>query len=357
MALALVMLPAVVVAQDNNTNDEAKKQFCKYTMETAAAQRDLLRTPSAIIGPIEPSTGTAPQMVVGITESVGGLRAAGLTMKVATATCNLYDVSSEAQRRIYFALPSIEKLVLEKRLTLIRDATNQLDVLIAKNHKMVDTGNLTKSAVYALETAKVRLDLNRTAALTGIATPYIPPMSDTPLRDLLRDKAAADADNQKAIARLEKQQTWDIKLGGGYHEQITQVGPIAVVPGQSTHGAYGEFSFTYNFGRKAIDRHLDKATIAYSAWKQSQFDDIQQQASVLKKEIENTTIMLSSQLDVLLAHDAEIQQGLTSLEGVDTSNVIAFRNQLLADQLVLRVDVQDLRYRLLVLNSYLQDNF
>ena len=40
-------------------NPAAEQAYCKYIMEQATAQRDLLRSPSAIVGPTQPSAGTA----------------------------------------------------------------------------------------------------------------------------------------------------------------------------------------------------------------------------------------------------------------------------------------------------------
>jgi len=42
---------------------------------------------------------------------------------------------------------------------------------------------------------------------------------------------------------------------------------------------------------------------------------------------------------------------------VDTSNAIAFRNQLIADQMILRVEIADVEFRMSKLQEFLDANF
>jgi len=353
IAAVLLLAPMTLAAQ---TNDKAEQSFCQFTMEQAMAQRDLLRTPSLTTGPVDPSGGTPPQMVVGVTSSIGDIRKAGRTMDVGRATCALYTTATEAQMKIFYALPSLEKEVLKHRLVLIEDATTRLDGLITDNMKSVEAQDLTAPALYSLQNAKVRLDTSRTAALTGLASPYVPPTSDRPLRDLVSEKLAAEGKFAESSARLAKQSAWDIKLSGGAHEQL---GSTTTAPGTTTtnRGPYAEFNFTYNFGRKAVDKHLDKSVTAYNEWKSTQFDDVAQQAYVLRRQIEDTITAQQQELLVLHKHDAEIETSLRSLDGVDTASALAFRNELIADQTVLRVDIEDIEFRVGQLKTYVVENF
>lgn len=333
-------------------NDAAQAAYCQFVTEQAKAQRDLLRTPLAVVGPIQPNTGTPPQLVFGVTNSLSDDKKAGLSMDVARKTCALYTAATEAQMHIYYALPSIEKDVLRHRLQLIQDTSDKLDNLILENMKLVDAQNLTRPALYALQGAKVRLDSTRTAALTGIASPYVPPLSDVPLRQLIADKLENEAATQTATARLAKQQTWDIKLSAGVHRQLANV-----PSNQSAYGAYGEFGLTYNLGRKAVNSHLDKSVAAYNDWKANQFDDVAHQAVILKRQITDTIAIQETQLKVLQDHDVEIEKNLRALDGVETNSAFAFRNELIADQLVLRVDIGDVQFRMELLKNFVANNF
>jgi hypothetical protein len=91
--------------------------------------------------------------------------------------------------------------------------------------------------------------------------------------------------------------------------------------------------------------------------KANQYDDVEVRAGVLKKQVEDTITFLRPQLKALLDHDSDIDKLLRSVEGLDTSAAQTFKNQLLADQIVMRVDIGDLQFRLDWLESYLHDNF
>jgi len=347
-ALAAILLaPVSAFAQS-----EAEAAYCKYVAEQAAGQRDLLRTPAALLGPIQPSTGTPPQLVFGVSDSLSDVMKSGLVMKAAKTNCDLYRATTEAQQHLIYAFPHIEKDILRHRLDLIQAASDKLDAIIADNMKLVEAQNVTRPALYALEGAKVRLDTSRTAALTGIASPYVPPLSDVPIKVLITVKLAAESANLQATDKLEKQSSWDIKLSGGAHRQIS-----AMTPGVSSFGAYGEFNLSYNLGRRAITRHIDQSEAAYVNWKQTQFDDVANQAAVLKHQIIDTLEIERTELVILHSHDKDLEANLRSLEGLDTSNAIAFRNQLIADQMILRVEIADVEFRISRLQEFLDANF
>jgi choline dehydrogenase-like flavoprotein len=353
IAAVLLLSPLAHAQRDISVdNGEAQTAYCRMVMEQGKAQRDLLRSPQATVGPIQPSAGTPPQMVFGVTNSLSDDRKASLTMDVARKTCALYNATTEAQQHLLYALPSIEKDVLRHRLQLIQDASDLLDRTIADNEKLVAAHNLTRPALYVLQGAKVRLDTSRVAALTGIASPYVPPLSDTPIKQLVADKLAEEAITEAAAVKLAKQSAWDVKVSGGVHKQLNQVSQ-----GTTSVGAYGEFNLTYSLGRKSAGRHLDNSSAAYGEWKSKQFDDVAHQAAVLQRQITDTIAIQQTQLGILREHDAEIEKNLRALDGVDTSAAIQFRNSLISDQVVLRVEIGDVAFRLEKLQEFVATNF
>ena len=357
--IAVLLVSSFAVAGDDAAivlaNKNAVPAFCTAILEQAKAQRDELRTPAAISGITQPNTGLPPQAVFGLTNSLSNDRKAALTMTVAYKTCALYAAATNAQQHLLYALPSLEKDVLRHRLATIQETSDHLDALIAENMKVVDAGNSTRPAVYALQGAKVRLDASRTAALTGIASPYVPPLNDAPIRDLVAAKMVAEDAAERAGIKLTKQSSWDVTLSVGGHRQLSSMSS----PGSSASavGPYGEFNLTYNLGRHAINKHLDASARAYDEWKDSQYDDVSNQARVLNQQISDTIVIQEEQLRVLLSHDAEIEKNLRALDGVETANAVMFRNELLADQLILRVDVSDVQFRIAHLKQFVADNF
>jgi len=349
IAIALLWIPPSLHADENQ---EAKAAYCKFLTEQAEAQRALLRAPSAVLDLIQPSTGTPAQVAFGLQTSLSDQKKARLNMDVAKAGCAQYDAATEAQQHIAYALPSLEKAILRHRRELIEQTADKLDAVIAENMKLVAAHNLSRPSLYALQSAKLRLDMNLTATITEISSSYVPELSDTPLRILVGEKVMADIRNQVALNRLEKQNSWDIKLAGGARRQVSSNASTI-----SPFGAYGELNVQYSFGRRAANRHLDESQTAYADWKKNQFEDVVQQAALLEKQIAETIKTREGELKSLVEHNEQVQKELNSLQNVETSTALTYRDQLIADQLVLQVDIKDLQFRLTQLYQYLKDNF
>jgi hypothetical protein len=349
LATVLLCCTAVFAGED----EAAESAYCKFITEQANAQRDLLRGPSAIAGPTQPNAGTPPQLIFGVTGSLANNLKAPLTTRAARAACDLHVAATEAQQRINFAAPKMEKDALMHRLTLVQQGSDQLETMIRDEEKMVQVHNVTTPALYYLQSARARLDMRRTSALTGLL-PYIPTVSELPLRVLVNNKLHADEANQKAITKLASETGWDLTLSVGGRRQLADFDSTTTV---SEFGGFGEVSLTYNFGRHSAITHLRRSASGYLDFKNNQFDDVARQAVVLKGQIDETLALLRPQLTALLEHDSEIEKSLRNIEGLDTSGALAFKNQLLADQIVLRVDLGDIQFRLDWLESYLHDNF
>jgi hypothetical protein len=331
----------------------AENGYCKYVTEQATAERDILRAPSAIVGPTQPSAGTPPEMIFGLTGSVASNLKAPLTMKAARAACHLYFAETEAQEHIDYAVSKFEKEALANRLDMVQRGSDRLQGMISDEQKTVEAKNATRPALYYLQSARARLDMRRTSALTGVL-PYVPTMSDVPLHTLVDNKLQAEEANQRAVTKLAKQSGWDVVLVGGGRRQIGQFNSSTNI---SELGAFGEVSLTYNFGRHSANRHWDESTSGYLDFKKSQRDDVASRATILRTQMQDTISLLRPQLAALLEHDSEIEKSLLSIEGLDTTNARTFKNQLLADQVVLRVDIGDIQFRLNWLQAYLQTNF
>lgn len=326
---------------------------CDYVLEQGTAQRDLLRTPAITTGFTQPETGLAEQYVVGITESLANVKKAKIAMDVARTNCALYASTIEARQKLFFLLPTIEKDVLHNRLDLIEDAIKQLTQMIGETSKRVDAQDMTRQSVYPLQAAVLRLLVDRTSTLTGITTPYVPPQNPAPLKDLIAQKRTTDYANQKAVAHMQKQSNWDVLLNVGLHQQVGTTSTA----GESAMGAYGTVTVSYNLASSRINKHLDKSVSSYDAWQDSEFDDVAHQAEILREQISQTISVQQSQLDSLKSQSQLLDSDLKPLEGVDTDVAIAFRNQLTADNLILKVDIGDVTFRLAKVRAALATNF
>src|ERR1700680_1433558 len=111
--LALLMfIPSALLADERS---DAKVAHCKYVTEHAKSQRDLLRTPNAVLTFVQPSAGTPPRTSLGVQGSLANQRRAKLTMDAAATSCALYDVATDAQQHLLYALPTLENAILLHR--------------------------------------------------------------------------------------------------------------------------------------------------------------------------------------------------------------------------------------------------
>jgi hypothetical protein len=325
-----------------------QQAYCEYVSQQAQAQRDLLRTPSAITGITQPSAALPMQLVWGVTSSLSDIKKAGLTMDVAQKNCELYTATTSAQQEIQYALPSLEKQALQHRLDLIQQASEKLDALIASTTKMLDAHNMTRPMLFALQTTRIKLDADRADTQSKIATLYAPPVSDRPLKELVAQKQESETAEQKALDKLGHQNDWDVSLSFGARQQVNPF---------DNRGAYGAVTVSYNLASHAINKHLDQAANAYSDWKKVQQGDVTRNAVVLQQQVTNGIAAQEGKLKSLQAEEKEIESNLQLVDNVDTTAALQFQNQLTSTQLLLEIETADASFRLEQMREFLENNY
>ena len=343
LALAMLVIPAA------RAGDEDQQAYCKYVTQQAAAQRDLLRTPDAIGGFTQPNTGLPTQVVWGLTGSLSNVRKGTLTMDAARKDCELYAATAFAQQAIQYAIPNLEKQALQNRLTLIQQASENLDTLLATTSKMVDAQNMTRPMAFALQTTKIKLEADRADTQTKIVAIYIPQLSDKPVKDLVAEKQAREENERTAIYKLNRQNDWDVALSVGAHQQVN---PLLGGP-----GAYGEVTVSYNLASHAINKHLDQSAAAYDDWKKVQEGDVIRNADVLKHQLVDTISVQDRRLNALQEQQKQIESNLQLLGRAETSAALDFGNQLSTAKLLLQIEIGDATFRLDQLKNFLSRNF
>ena len=323
--------------------------YCSYVMEQAQAQRDLLRTPIALAGLTQPETGLPTQFIAGASVGLSSLRKSGLTIEAARKNCELYKATTGAQQDIQYGLPSLEKEALTNRLALIDQASKSLDALMERTSKMVEAQNATRLMLFTLQTTRIRLDADRAETESKITALYIPPLTDKTLKQLVAEKLSSEANEQKALDKLSRQNNWDVALSVGIHQQVN---PIAQNP-----QPYGAVSVNYNLASRAINKHLDQSVEAYSEWKRVQEGDIVRSADVLRQQLMDNVSVQESKLKSLQEEGGQIDKNLQLVGSPDTSAAFDFHNQLTAAQLLLQIETGDARFRLDRLRQYLARNY
>lgn len=346
----LLMAPALLIAVPAlaaDLNDQLA--YCSYVMEQAQAQRDLLRTPIALAGMTQPETGLPVQIVGGASVGLSNIRKSSLTMDAARKNCELYKATSGAQQDVQYALAGLEKEALRNRLGLIDQASKSLDALMERTSKMVEAQNATRLMLVTLQTTKIRLNADRADTELKITALYVPPLSDRPLKDLVAEKLSSEANEQKALDKLSRQNNWDVALSVGVHQQVN---PVA-------YGAqpYGAVSVNYNLASRAVNKHLDHAAEAYSEWKKVQESDVSRSAEVLRQQLAESVAVQEAKVKSMQEESGQIDKNLQLVGNPDTSAAFDFYNQLTAAQLLLRIETSDADFRITRLREYMARNY
>lgn len=349
VCLLLLALPSLLLPLYGQNSPDSDA-YCRYQLEQAEAQRNLLRTPTAVGGLTQPETGLPTQVVGGASLGVADVKKAALTTEVARRNCDLYRSTTGVQQQLQYALPTLEREALRNRLTLIDRASEQLNTLMDTTRKMIEAQNATRPMLFALETSRMKLDADRADTQSKIAAIYIPDsLSTVPLKELATKKQESEIAEQQAEDHLSRQNNWNLALQVGVHQQVNPVAERAQ--------PYGSFSLSYNLASHSIDRHLDSAASAYGDWKKVQEGDVIRNMDVLHQEIAATIQADEAKSQSLGDQMKEIEGDLKVVASPDTTAAVDFRNQLEASRVLLQVELDDTAFRLSHLRDYLSTNF
>ncbi|HKV92937.1 MAG TPA: hypothetical protein VJW20_10345 [Candidatus Angelobacter sp.] len=336
------------VTQPNNTLAD-QQAYCQYVTEQAAAQRDLLLTPSAIAGVTQPNAGLPMQSVWGLSGSISNVRKAILTTDAARKSCELYNATTVAQQSIQYALADLEKQALEHRLDLIQQASGKLDAAIATITKMVDAQNATRPMLFSLENTKIKLGADQADTQVKIAALYTPAPVNKPVKQLVAEKQRSEANEQAALDKLNRQNNWDVSLSIGAHQQIN---PLA-----NNTSPYGAITVSYNLASRAINKHLDQAANSYADWEKVQENDVTSNAAILKQQVAAGISAQANRLKALQEQQKLVQSNLQLVAEPDTTAALDFHNQLSTTQLLLGIEIGDATFRLEHLKDFMENNY
>jgi hypothetical protein len=344
----LLLLAAPLFAQQTTDLQADQQAYCEYLSQQAMAQRDLLRTPSAVAGVTQPSEALPMQLVWGVTTSLSDIKKAGLTMDAARKNCDLYSASTSAQQVLQYALPNLEKQALAHRLDLIQQASDNLDAVTARMTRMLDAQNITRPMLFSLQTTRIKLDADRADTQSKIAALYAPETGDIPLKELITQKQADDAAEQQAQDKLSRQSNWDVQLSLGARQQVNPL---------DNRGVYGAVTVSYNLGSHAINKHLDQAAEAYDNWKKVQQSDVTHSAQVLKQQLTQSIAAQQARLKSLQGEQEQVNANLQLVSNVDTTAALDFQNQLTSTQLLNGIELGDASFRLQEMQDFVERNF
>lgn len=341
----LLLSASSVIAQDRD-----QKAYCSYTVEQAEAQAVFLRNPNVVAGLTQPNTGTSPQMYSGLFQSVTDWRKASLIRSAALKDCALHAGTDDVNLKIQSALPELQKIELAHRVVQLDAAISRLNTMIDRMKSIVDAQTATLPQLYVLQTARAKLELDRSNTELQIAQIQLPEISNVSISTLLSRKWAGELAKQAADTKLAAIDSWNLTLEGGLHQQIHPF--IAGKP-----GFYGTVIFQYNIGSKKRNLHLAAASRDFQVWKYEQKDDAVQQSVLLRTMLTTSLTANRKQLQDLQATYNLIEQKLSVTDQVDSKESLIFSTQLTIDQISTKVEIGNTEFRIAQLQQYLQDNF
>jgi hypothetical protein len=310
-----------------------------------------LRTPEGVGGISQPNTGTPPQLYWGISNSLASYSKAKLTIEAARKNCESYRATTTAALHIQYALPRLESDALHHRTELLEQAIDQLDVIINRTLRVVEVQNLTRPALYSVQSIRAKLVADRISTELKLALLQLPEIvSNIPLTQLVLDKENRESEAQKSTDLLNRQGSWDVRVEAGGRQRVSPLFQNSIEP-------YGGIVFNYNLGSRSNSRHLEQAAVAYGDWKRAQNGDIAQNAQALERQIQQSISVEQTELRSLREQEKAIDTNLQRLVGVDTASALGFRNQLDSDKVVLQVEILDVTFRLQTLQNYAKNNF
>lgn len=347
-AIAVILLACGWAFAQNGEQDA----YCAYVSEQAMSERNLLRAPDALAGFTQPNTGTPAQAYWGVTGSLANVVKGSRTMDAAHKSCASYRATNAATLDIQYAVQRLEKEALLHRMELLQRAIDELDqAIIQRNAQLVEVHTVTSPMLYAVQSVRSKLVSDQLKTELKLAAIYVPEeAAGAPLKQLILEKQNREAEAQRAAALANRQNTWDVLYEAGGRQPLT---PLF----QHTPQPYGEITFRYNFGSSHNNTHLEKAATAFTEWKTLQDGEVLQNAKLLEQQISRSIVVYQAQLGELRKEEMEIDNNLERLVGIDTTAALAFGNQLGADKLLLRVEIQDTDFRLQNLQQYLKTNF
>lgn len=350
----VVAIASVAVAQDLTYGNDDDRAYCKYITEQSRAQALQYYIPSFTSGVTQPNTGTSPQTFAGLSGSIANLRKGKMVTKIADQGCKLYTATDAVDNAVKYAMVVLQKDSLAHRLEAVRSGLTKINGLLVQGDQEIAAHTTTKFATYALQTAKQQLIGDESNLQGQIAYMFIPDMSNVPLYRLVTDKQALEVSNQQAIARLAKQSNWDLQWEVGAHRTLSS---STNTLGGNTSGAFAGFNLQYNLGSRSINKHFDNAAKAYGDWKQVEGTDIVQGANTIQAQVNDALVATDKRIRELREQQTELEANFNTVKDAETNIGKTFINQLVADRVLMEVELSDAQYRRQQLGDYLAFNF
>jgi hypothetical protein len=328
-----------------------EQAYCDFAHEQAEAEKIQFQSPRAISALGRASTGTSNTLGVGLSESLSGYLKSRMSLGIGDGQCRLYHDVNEITKHVQYDIIDLTTRELENQIRVI---DQQIDVLLrlsVDEQARVAVKSSTIVTVATIEAAIAKLRVQKAEDLEQVKGVILPPISPTPLREILADASITEQTVEQAKIDQSKYNNWDVSVAAGVGTNPSR--GILSTPDKPFIG----LNFSYSLGAARANRALDKSAASYVEWTKDQSIGSIHLGQLLKAQVEAVRNANIGSLSSYSDYQKILEDNLKTTESVDTPDAHRFHVQVLIELSSLLVETETRRDSINVMTKYLAQNF
>lgn len=345
------LLFTLLVLISFNALSNEEQSYCDYTMEKSEADRMQLIAPNLVVGAGKNSASLENIMTVGITESLSHYLKGQLQKDIGAADCKLFRTMNQLTKHTSYDAIILSNAIGLYKMKYLKVAIKHLSKLVLKERELVKKGASTIITVEFLKAAKTKLELKLIELQQQVDSRAIPALSKTPVDQLIKQANSQMALQQKRLLKSNKYNNWDITLAAGAGKDLS------TTLRNSTTTPYVSLNFIYSLGAMPRNRALQRSAKAYTQYAKEQSVGPIQLATLFIKKV--ASMIKANKLALISSrnYEAEINESLKSIEGIDNAHATRFKTQLIIEKINNSLEKKTLEISNVILMKYLHENF
>lgn len=304
--------------------------YCEMVEARADAEKSLLYAPELVAWgfgrglygdfPLGPEDSLRGHLLVGLQFDFSDLYRASLTGNQAELGCRRYLAKSRFERSLSFAEQHGQREALRIKLALLEEAIPHANKVVDGLKKAVAGRRASDRDLRAMQfrlAALIRLTQETRYELEQLPARSDKDVSQKPLHELLEAYQRADAEYEKARARLSQSNAWHVSLAAGYSQDFGWESEAPVFAG-------GNISF--DLGRLWQGKHVDRALQAQDEWQRTKPGGPSGEYHALMRAAQTAKRATSEQLRANGVILADLEARLERLAPLNSQEAAAYRN-------------------------------
>ncbi|KVP75301.1 hypothetical protein [Burkholderia ubonensis] len=336
---ALFALPAFA--------DEADT-FCQLNQAQSDVQRSISGSAEAFTSVGDPVTGSSSVVTVGVRKSLSKHYQANLMGRLADAQCTSYRAARKLaeqaqnveQRSNLKAIEAMEPLLREALAAANANVKREQDLLVARAARLTDVKE-------AFETADgLRTQISTLAQLRSRQQDQLP-AAEVPLKDLVNESVADQADVASLTSKIQAQAGWDV---------VVAVGTRTDLRGNAGASNFIAVTASYSFGQPAAARAAGRVSELTTKLLNEQRDAGMQSLTRARDTVHGLIEGEKLVLDGLTQRKALVDSTMARIAGVDTEDGLRAQRAGKVEQLTVAAKIAGSEARLDYLKGWLARN-